>query len=400
MKQYEDQLITKVVTKPEAQDKEPRHIAYFASWSSEERALGLMDIDPSILTHINYAFANLTEDGEVFLSDVESDTIKDKKTVKKESKEDSHGYFAQIKQIKEKYPHLKVLISIGGWTWSTNFSGVAADPIKRNRFAASALELVVKYGSDGVDIDWEYPGEGGDNIPHHPADNKNFVLLLKAIRKAMNEQAKKDGKNYLLSIAARAAKRFVTDSNLLEAMQFIDFINLMTYDFHSVSEKKTAFNAPLFEKDEKSESIGTTITAFIEAGIDPKAINLGLAFYGKGWTNVASTKNHGVYQPAEAISGIGYGLGTWEPGAFEAWDILENYVDKNGFVRYFDETAQCPYLFDGKTWIGYDDEESIKVKIDFAKEKGLGGVMFWEFSGDKNLTLQKSIAELLGNSNK
>jgi chitinase len=103
-----------------------------------------------------------------------------------------------------------------------------------------------------------------------------------------------------------------------------------------------------------------------------------------------------VNQTGIVPTSLGYGLGTWEASSFDAWDIVENYVDKNGYIRYYDELAQCPYVFDGTTWIGYDDAQSIKAKTKYARERGLGGVMFWDFSGDKYLTLQQTIAETLG----
>ncbi len=389
-----DPLVNEVVTKPESQEDGPRSIAYFTSWSAYDRALTVKNIDPTLLTHINFAFANLAEDGTVIVGDEAADITMDFGNELGGKAEDAFGHFGQFRQMKEKYPHIKVLISIGGWSWSTNFSDVAADPQKRDKFASSAAEFVSTYGLDGVDIDWEYPVEGGNNITHRIEDNVNYELLLKATRKALNEQGEKDGKTYLLSIAARAASRFILDSNLINSMQYLSFINLMTYDYHGTWENMTDFNTPLYE-DGNSVSIDSTVSTFIK-GVDPKDINLGLAFYGRGWTNVKSTEKNGLNQQAQAPGGIGYGLGTWEPAAFDYSDIVENYVGKNGYVRYYDETAQCPYVFDGTTWIGYDDEQSIQVKTEYALEKGLGGVMFWDFSGDENLVLQRTIAETLG----
>lgn len=390
----EDPLISEIVKKPVRPKEGPRSIAYFTSWSAYDRALEVKDIDPSLLTHINFAFANLSKDGEVIAGDEKADLFMDFGTELGGRTEDAYGHFGQLRQLKAKYPKLKVLISVGGWGWSTNFSDVAADPVKRDRFAASAAEFVTKHGLDGVDIDWEYPVQGGDNITHRAEDNVNYTMLLKAVRKALNEQGKTGGDAYLLTIAARAAERFIPDANLLETMNYIDFINLMTYDFHGSWDARTGFNSPLYAEGEAS--IDTAVTAFLEAGIRGKDINLGLAFYGRGWTNVASTDNNGINQEAQLPFGIGYGSGTWEAGVFDAWDLMENYADKDGFVRYYDETAQSPYVFDGTTWICYDDEQSIRAKTEYALEKGLGGVMFWDFSGDKKLVLQKTIAETLG----
>ncbi|MGF7144893.1 chitinase [Anaerotaenia torta] len=389
-----DPLISEIVKKPKRIEEGPRSIAYFTSWSAYDRAITVKDIDPELLTHINFAFANLSQDGEVMVGDEYTDLTMDFGTELGGSAEDACGHFGQLRQLKAKYPKLKVLISIGGWGWSANFSDVAADPVKRDRFAVSAADFVARYGLDGVDIDWEYPVEGGDNIPHRAGDDVNYTMLIKATRKALNERKKPDGDTYLLTIAARAAERFIADSNLLETMQYVDFINLMTYDFHGAWENVTGFNSPLYDASGQA-CIDTAVTAFLGAGIPGRDINLGLAFYGRGWTNVASTENQGLNQRAQVPVGIGYGLGTWEAGAFDAWDLMENYADKNGFVRYYDETAQCPYVFDGTTWIGYDDVQSIQAKTEYAVEKGLGGVMFWEFSGDRKLVLQKTITKVL-----
>jgi chitinase len=391
-----DPLVTETVTKPEAQEIGPRSIAYFTSWSCYDRALTVKDIDPKLLTHINFAFANIKEDGEVEVGDEEADVKMDFGTELGGNPEDAYGHFGQLRQLKLKYPELKVLISIGGWSWSSNFSDIAADPGKRDKFASSAVEFITKYNMDGVDIDWEYPVEGGNNITHRVEDNVNYALLLKATRKALNEQSIKDGKIYLLSIAARAAGRFIYDANLSESMKYLDYINLMTYDFHGSWENVTGFNSPLYDNTGNEQSMDATVNAFVKAGIDPKDLNLGLAFYGRGWTKVAGKENNGIMQPAQVPTGIGYGKGTWETGVFDTWDIIENYVGKNGYVRYYDETAECPYVFDGTNWIGYDDEQSIKAKTEYAMEKGLGGVMFWEFAGDKNKVLQRTIAEVLG----
>lgn len=390
-----DPLINELVTKPEAQDKGPRSLVYFTSWSSYDRALSVKDIDPNLLTHINFAFANLTEEGEVVIGDEEHDLNKDFGTELGGGDEDRYGHMGQFKQLKEKYPHIKVLISIGGWSWSDNFSDVAADPVKRDQFAASAAEFVSKYGLDGVDIDWEYPVEGGDNIIHRVNDNDNYEMLLKATRKALNQQGSKEDKTYLLTICARATGRFILDANLIDSMQYLDFINLMTYDFHGPWERMTGFHTALYDKNKGALTIDSSVTIYSKY-IDPADINLGLAFYGRGWTNIGDINDNGVKQTAQSIAGIGYGLGSWEAGVFDAWDLVDNYVGKNGYVRYYDEMAQCPYVFDGTTWIGYDDEQSIKVKTEYAMDKGLGGVFFWEFGGDRNLVLQKVISETLG----
>lgn len=377
-----------------------RNVAYYTSWSAYARNVFVEDIDASLLTHINFAFANLNSNGEIVVGDSWVDTDKPMGNDTWDTTE-VMGHFGQLREIKKKYPHLKVLISVGGWTWSKNFSDVAADAGKRKKFAASAAAFVKKYGFDGVDIDWEFPVEGGEGITHRPEDKGNYTKLLKETRAALEAQGKKDKKNYLLTIAGGPNVSFTKNTEIKKIMEYIDFINIMAYDYHGGWESTTNHNAPLYvnSKDPKGSqglSVENTVNAYLKAGAEPADLNLGLAFYGRGWTNVSEKGNNGLFKSGSTPVGTGFGLGTWEGGVFDYWDLEKNYVGKKGFKRYFDQEAKVPYLFDGSTFISYDDKESILEKLSFAKKKGLGGVMFWEFSGDKEKTLQKAAADYLG----
>ncbi|MEG2769460.1 MAG: glycoside hydrolase family 18 protein [Oscillospiraceae bacterium] len=397
-----DPLIDLVVEKPADPFEGFRSVAYYTDWSIYARNVLVEQIDGNLLTHINLAFANLNKDGSIVPGDPEADFNKPFGTALGGSEEDANGVYGQLRQLKAKYPHLQTLISVGGWSWSENFSDVAANPTTRDAFAKSCAEFVAKYGFDGVDIDWEYPVEGGDaDVIHHPEDKQNFTLLMKATRLALNEQGEKDGKRYALSIAGYADASFMQNIEPAEVMKYIDFINIMTYDFHGPWDKNTDFNSPMYADTENNPNkknavcVTAAIDAYLAAGIAPKDINLGVAFYGRDWGKVESTDNNGVFQKASSLKGTGIDHGTWEAGVFDCWDIEENYINKNGYVRYWDEKAQMPYIFNGSTFINYEDKESIKVKTDYIKEKGLGGAMFWEFGGDKKLALQTVIANEL-----
>lgn len=361
-----------------------RNVAYFTSWSVYGRNVNIMDINPDFVTHINFAFANLQPDGEITVGDSWADLEKpyEKNTQIK-------GNFEQLKAFKNKYPDIKTLISIGGWTWSNNFSDVAASEQGRKKFAESAVNFIKKYNFDGIDIDWEYPVSGGNNIKHIPEDKYNYTKLLQQTRQALDEQGKKDNKHYLLTIAGGANTSFIENTELSEMIKYLDFINVMTYDYHGSWENKTGFNSPLYSND--NFSVSNSIQSYIKAGVEPSKINLGLAFYGKGWENVTSKNNNGLGQSAAAIFETGYTKGTWEAGSFDYWDIAQNYINKNGFIRYFDNISKVPYLFNGTTFITYEDEQSIKEKLNYADKMQLGGVMFWEFSADKEKELQKII---------
>lgn len=387
-----DMKVNKNIAKPVGNQ---RCVAYYTSWSAYARAVEVGAMDPNLITHINFAFANLQEDGSIVVGDSWVDVEKPFGNDSWESAADSRGHFNQLRLMKEKYPHIKTLISVGGWTWSGKFSGVAANEASRKKFAQTALDFCLKYGFDGLDIDWEYPVEGGDNIPHLPEDKENYTKLVAEVRRVFDEQEKKDGHHYLLTIAAGANPTFVQNTEIKKMMEYLDYINLMTYDFHGGSwEEITGHNAPLYSTNPDDPlCVSNSIETYLAAGIDPQDMNMGLAYYGRGWVEVSSTDNYGYLQSAKGTKGTGFGLGTWEGTCFDYWDLTDNYIGKSDYKRYFDEVAKVPYLFNGSTFISYDDAESILYKLDYANQKKLGGVMFWEFSGDKHMELQKLVAE-------
>lgn len=373
---------------------EKRVVAYYTSWSAYARSVLLTDVDVSKLTHINFAFANLAEDGSMVIGDSWVDVEMPMEGDGGWAVDGLRGHYRQLQLMKEKNPGLKTLISVGGWTWSKNFSGVAADAAKRQQFAQSAVKFVTEYGFDGVDIDWEFPVEGGDNIPHLPEDKQNYTLLLADIRAALDAQGEKDGKHYLLTIAGGPNPSFVENTELTEIVKYVDFINVMSYDYHGGWETVTGHNAPLYASE--GLSVDATIQAYLDTGIEPSMLNLGLAFYGRGWQQVTDGKNNGLGNAGVKPGGTGTGAGTWEGGVFDYWDLEQNYLDKNGYERYFDEEALVPYLYNGESFITYDDAQSIGLKVDYALANGLGGVMYWEFSGDKQMVLQDVIMSKFG----
>lgn len=375
-------------------DSQKRAVAYFTSWSAYERNVTLNDVDPNLLTHINFAFANLKSDGEIYIGDSWVDI---EKLFSTNSETGINGHFGELIKIKQKYPNIKTLISVGGWTWSSNFSEVASTDASREKFAKSAVEFITKYGFDGIDIDWEFPVEGGNNIPHKPEDKTNYTKLLSKTREELYIQGRKDNKHYLLTIAGGPNVSFVENTELSKIINYVDFINIMAYDYHGSWDSITNHNTPLYD-DKNNSSVSNTVNAYISAGVNPKDLNLGLAFYGRGWSNVTNSANNGLGQSGTAPTSKGYGQGTWEASSFDYWDLEENYINKNGYIRYFDNNAKVPYLYNGNTFISYDDEESIKAKLSFSNEKNLGGVMFWEFSGDKNKVLQKVIKDFYDSS--
>lgn len=319
-------------------------------------------IDPNKVTHINYAFAIPAENGELAPL-----TPKDSINL------------ALLTSLRSVNKDLKVLISIGGWGGCKYFSDAALTDASRRKFANSATALLLKHHLDGVDIDWEYPDQIGAGNIYRPADKQNFTLFLKAIRDQLDEQGKKDNRigsnHYLLTAATGGDTAFVNHTELGKAQRYLDYVNIMTYDLYHGNDKVTGHHSPLYQSakgDHSRNSTADAVDGHIRAGVPASKIVLGLPFYGRGWAD-AKPQDNGLFQPA--------------PGkhSFISHDeLVDKYINKNGYTRYWDADAKAPYLWNptSRTFISYADEQSFDYKLDYVKSKHLAGVMFWEYMYD------------------
>ncbi|MBM7692033.1 chitinase [Peribacillus deserti] len=383
--------ISAFAEKPSNQDLDDNKkiIAYFPSWNIYGRDFQVKDIDAAKITHINYAFANI-QDGKMVLGDPWADV---QISFPGDEQSPVKGNFGQLIQLKKENPHLKTLISVGGWSWSGGFSDAALTTESREKFANSAVKFLRDYQFDGVDLDWEYPVSGGleTNITR-PEDKKNYTLLLKEIRRELDKAGKKDNKHYLLTIAGGASSSFVANTELSKIAKYTDFINIMTYDFHGSWEKVSGHNAPLYADPlDPSEGLNgdSAVKRYLEAGVPSSEIVLGIPFYGKGWTGCENNEN-GEYQTCTGPSIEG----TWEPSIFDYTDIEQNYLNRDGYNSFWNDRAKVPFLFNPSTgtFITYENEKSIGYKADYITDNQLGGAMIWEISGDRNLTLLSALS--------
>jgi len=356
-------------------------VAYFTAWSVYGRDFHVTDIPAELVTHINYAFVNISPEGECVLGDPYADIDR---FYEGDSWETGslRGSFHQLQLLKERHPHLRTLISIGGWSWSGRFSDVALTQASRQRFATSCVALMERYGFDGIDVDWEFPVSGGlaSNVTR-PEDRANYTLLLEEMRGQLDTL---EGER-LLTIAAPAGPAIIENLEAAELAHTLDWINVMTYDFHGGWSPMTNFNAPLFRSaDDPTEdtsvregfNVDAAVQAYLGAGVPPEELVLGVAFYGRGWSGVRASAD-GLFQPHTGVP-----MGTWEAGIFDYGDLVASYIP--AMTRYEHADAQVPWLYDPDTqvMISYDDPASIGVKTRYARDLGLGGVMFWELNGD------------------
>ncbi len=342
-----------------------KFIGYYPAWAVYRTpAISPSSLDASKITHINYAFAKPNKDGTVTLFDEWADTQKD------------GGNFKQLNDLKKKYSSLKVLISIGGWTLSDNFPTIAANANLRKIFAQQCVNFCKKYNFDGIDIDWEFPG-----FKEHqgtPADKQNFTLLLKELY----EQAKKQSPQLLVTIAAPAAIDRINDIELDKIKQYVDWINIMAYDFNgpwAPGNSVTNHNAPLYPPEQNpSMCVDKAVSYYLEQGVPASQLVVGLPLYGRSFAGVNQTPT-GLFS-----SYSGPGKGTVEPGIRSFADLKQNVIPSGTYKQYRDEKAMVPYLYDKKQqeFISYDDEESLKKKVQYLKEKGCAGGMVWDLSQD------------------
>ncbi|HVO69685.1 MAG TPA: glycoside hydrolase family 18 protein [Aggregatilineaceae bacterium] len=391
-------LFIGMLTMPPTLAQEPtyRIIGYYTSWSIYARKYFVTDIPADKLTHINYAFANVSEKGECIVGDEWADT-------QYPYPDDPPnapflGNFHQLNALKEEYPHLKTLISVGGWTWSDHFSDAALTAESRAKFARSCVALMKQYGFDGLDVDWEYPVSVGANPElGRPEDTENFTLLLADLRAQLDAQGEQDGRvHYLLTIAAPAGPYHYSDFQLGQIHPYLDWINVMAYDFHGGWETTTNFNAPLYaasddsNPDDASLNADAAMQAYLAVGIPAEKLVLGVPFYGRGWSGVPDIHG-GLFQLATGVPD-----GTWEPGAFDYNDLEANYLPTS--ARYWHDEAGVPWLYnaDRQLMISYDDPESLRIKAAYVRSESLGGIMFWELSGDTGAhTLLNALYEQL-----
>ena len=306
-------------------------IAYIFRFDSE------VPIDPTYITHFNYAFGHVNNEFNGV-------------------RINSEDNLRLVASLKEQKPELKVLISIGGWG-SGRFSEMAADETLRLAFAADCKRVIDQFNLDGIDLDWEYPTQtAGGLISASPDDTENFNLLCRDIRNAI-------GDDMLLTFASAASARYVDWGT---AMKYLDFVNIMAYDL----ENKTPGESPLHQAGlhrsewtyHRSMSVEESVIAHLEAGIPPEKLVLGIPMGGRGLVRGARFSNAHLQE--------GYTV-QWDDVAKASWlsDAEGNFM----------QTFECP--------------RAIAYKCEFLLSKGLLGAMYWQYSGDDTGLLRKAVYE-------
>lgn len=355
-----------------------RTVAYFVNWGIYGRKYFPQAIPADKLTHVLYSFGNNRPDGEVFLTDPWSDVqIHYDGDSWNDTGNNLYGNLKQLNLLKQKNRNLKVLLSIGGWTYAheqKSFDIPASTPQGRKTFADSCVKLIKDLGFDGIDIDWEYPT--------NPEQGQQLLLLLQEVRCAMEAYADQlassnpDGTrpHFVLSIAAPAGESNYKNMPLGALAQVLDFINLMAYDYSGSWEKHASHQAALFPSTSCPPSTpfntDAVVSAYTAQGVPASKLVLGMPLYGRAFANTT-----GLGQGFQ-----GTGAGSWEQGV---WDYKA--LPQAGATEHYDDEAGASYSYDGstKTLVSYDTLDMARRKAAYVKERGLGGAMWWELSGDR-----------------
>ncbi|WP_051970296.1 glycoside hydrolase family 18 protein [Kitasatospora azatica] len=361
----------------------------------------------SRLTVLNYAFGNVSADGTCFEANAAGvgDAWADfQRPVSAEESVDGvadtaaqplKGNFNQLRKLKAANPQLKAVISLGGWSWSKYFSDAAANDASRKKFVSSCIELYLKgdlpqlggaveggagAGAgvfDGVDIDWEYPGGGGDagNVVR-PEDGRNYTLLMQEFRRQLDALGRQQHKHLLLTDAVPSGEGKQQQLEVRKVARSVDWMNLMTYDFHGSWEAQgpTDHNANLYSDpadaapDNKGYSVDRVVQDYLDRGVPASRLVLGVPFYGYGWTGVPAGAKSGLYQPATGLA--------------QGGNLPYNQIkDLPGTVVY-DREHGASWKYDGSNFWSFDTPQLLARKAEYARCNGLAGVMAWALDND------------------
>ena len=295
-------------------------------------------------------------------------------------------------QLKKINPELKVMFAIGGWNFnyfeSTKylFSKMAENESTRKIFIKSCIDFIEKYNFDGIDIDWEYPAN--PELGGRPIDTQSFTLLIKELREELNKEMNKIGKKLYLTIAAPSGKTNFKNIEFKKIHQYLDWINIMAYDFHGSWDSITGSHTSFINDD--FVNVVELIERFFNEEVPPNKMYLGLTNYGRGWTLKNENNNK---MGSETIGASTEGICTRESGILSRYEI-EDMIRKGGKDNY-DENTMTMYVVKGNQFIAYDNINTLKIKADYVKKKGLGGVMWWSLDLEQDHKCVKEIKQYI-----
>lgn len=291
-----------------------------------------------------------------------------------------------IKRLRFNNPGTQIVLAVGGY----GAGGFSDGSLQANRgtFTDNIIKLVQELGLDGVDIDWEYPASDAWGTQKSRAeDTHNFTFLMKELREKLNKLPHKN-KNYILTFAAGTQTWYFKNVEVAKVAKYVDYINVMSYDLTGKWSDITGLNSNLY-KDAAGKSVSSVdsiVQLYLDHGVDSTKLLLGVPAYSYGWKDVKSSGN-ALFSSGKPID--------IDKTDLSYKRIMSHYLNKNGFKRYFDKVTKAAYLYNGNTFISYEDTEALQEKITYIKANDLAGTMVWEYSQDAEDGLVKFLGEHL-----
>jgi len=343
-------------------------VCYFTNWAWYRPGIGKYrpeDIDPSICTHVVYGFAVL-DSNNLVIKPHDSWADLDNEFYKKVTSLKRYG--------------IKVTIAIGGWNDSLGgkFSRLVNDPAARAKFVKHVVEFVESHGFDGLDLDWEYPKCWQVDCSAGPdSDKESFALWVKELRAAF------EPKGLLLSAAVSPSKKVMDAGyDIPSIARDLDWIAVMTYDYHGHWDKKTGHVSPMYahpEDDYDYFNTDFTMKYWMENGAPANKLVMGMPLYGQAFTLDKSSEN-GLNAPAKAKGKAGEF--TRAAGFLAYYEICDKIKNQGWTIVEDEEGRLGPYAHQGRNWVGYDDVAMIKYKSEYIRKMGFAGGMVWALDLD------------------